>query len=451
MASWDRARLHDKRQARDTMNKLPDESDGRAEHVSTRPLSTSIGLEETGPGLTDDTPELDNPRYRIDEEIERGGMGAIFSARDLQLLRRVAIKVLRSDRIENDSARQGFHDEARIMSFLSHPGVTPIYESGTCKDGRPYYVMKLIDGTTLADMLASQTFSTSHLLYIFADVCQTVAFAHSRGVVHLDLKPGNVMVGEFGEVHVMDWGLARFEAGPPEGSDWAGRTDAPKGTVNGTPGYMSPEQARGRKLGPGADVFSLGAILCEILIGHAPYEGKDVHQIHRRAMKGSMQKTLDVLDQSAQDCALVRLAKNCLARRVRDRPRSAVEVAQAMATYHESAFQRMESDMNRFFELSLDLFCIATADGYFQRINANFSRVLGHTDADLLARPFLDFVHPDDVAETVKQMQLLQQGQAVVGFRNRYRTASGDFKVLEWMAQSVDNDNIIFAVARSVV
>ena len=122
-----------------------------------------------------------------------------------------------------------------------------------------------------------------------------------------------------------------------------------------------------------------------------------------------------------------------------------------MATYHESAFQRMESDMNRFFELSLDLFCIATADGYFQRINANFSRVLGHTDADLLARPFLDFVHPDDVAETVKQMQLLQQGQAVVGFRNRYRTASGDFKVLEWMAQSVDNDNIIFAVARSVV
>ncbi|QDS90595.1 Serine/threonine-protein kinase PknB [Rosistilla ulvae] len=433
------------------MNEPP--SDDWGKRVQTRQLTTSMGSEANDSATTADLPVLANPRYQISEMIERGGMGAIFSARDLQLSRKVAIKVLRADRSANTPARQGFVDEARIMSFLSHPGVTPIYECGTCQDGRPYYVMKLIDGRTLADMLASQTFSTSHLVYIFADVCQTVAFAHSRGVMHLDLKPGNVMVGEFGEVHVMDWGLARFEGEPPEGTDLTGESfgnQPTKGTVNGTPGYMSPEQARGRKLDPRSDVFSLGAMLCEILIGHAPYEGNNVRQIHKSAMKGSTQGAIDVLNESAQDCALVRLAKQCLSRRSKDRPQSAVEVAQAMAAYHESAFQQMESDMNRFFELSLDLFCIANADGYFQRINANFSRVLGHSDAELLARPFLDFVHPDDVSETVQQMSLLQKGQSVVGFRNRYRTASGDFKVLEWMAKSVDRDNIIFAVARSV-
>lgn len=433
------------------MNEYTDDPEAQ---VHTRPLTTSMASGTTVSTPPDDKPELGNARYEIREMIEWGGMGAIFNARDLQLSRSVAIKVLRADRAGNLQARRGFANEARIMSFLSHPGITPIFECGRCADGRPYYVMKLIDGRTMANMLASRAFSTSHMIQIFADVCQTVAYAHSRGVLHLDLKPGNVMVGEFGEVHVLDWGLAHFEGDPPEGTllhfdDDDGREHA-KGAVNGTPGYMSPEQARGRKLSPQADVFSLGAMLCEILTGHAPYEGKDVRQVHKRAMSGSMRAAIDILDKSAQDCALVRLTKRCLARRSKDRPPSAVEVAQSMVAYHESAFQRMESDMNRFFELSLDLFCIASIDGYFQRINANFSRVLGHSDAELLARPFLDFVHPDDVSETVRQMGLLQQGHSVVGFRNRYRTANGEFKVLEWMAKAVDRDNIIFAVARDV-
>ncbi|QDV70943.1 Serine/threonine-protein kinase PknB [Rosistilla carotiformis] len=437
------------------MNNIPEEPDGQARQVGTRPLTTSMSSEEAASEPGDDTPKLGTSRYEINELIERGGMGAIFSARDLQLSRNVAIKVLRADRSQNSQAKQGFINEARIMSYLSHPGVTPIYECGTCEDQRPFYAMKLIDGTTLADMITSRACSTSHLVYIFADVCQTVAFAHSRGVLHLDLKPGNVMVGKFGEVHVMDWGLARIQGGAAEkGIDPPDLENenfsSVKGTVNGTPGYMSPEQARGRKLDKRADVFSLGAILCEILIGHAPYEGKDAHQIHKRAMTGSMQAAIDLLEHSTQDCVLIRLAKQCLARHKKERPRSAVEVAQAMATYHESAFQQMESDMQRFFELSLDLFCIAKADGYFQRINSNFSRVLGHSDSDLLARPFLDFVHPEDVDETMRQMELLQQGQPVVGFRNRYRTVSGEFKTLEWVAKSIANDNIIFAVARSV-
>ena len=147
---------------------------------------------------------------------------------------------------------------------------------------------------------------------------------------------------------------------------------------------------------------------------------------------------------------LVRLAKKCMSPKRRDRPANAVEVEKEMAAYQESALQRVESDMNRFFQLSLDLFCIADMDGYFRRVNENFSRVLGHSEEELLQRPFLDFVHEADREETVQQMAILREGQPVVRFRNRYLTASGDFIELEWMAKSIEKEGIIFAVARDI-
>ncbi len=121
-----------------------------------------------------------------------------------------------------------------------------------------------------------------------------------------------------------------------------------------------------------------------------------------------------------------------------------------MAAYGETALEQVESDMTRFFELSLDLFCIAGFDGFFRRINSNFSRVLGFSDNELLSRPFLGFVHEDDRRKTIDVMGKLLEGQPVVRFRNRYRTASGDSMLFEWTAKSITSENVIFAVARSM-
>ncbi len=410
--------------------------------------STVLGIPSSDFETDFEIPVLNNSRYEVGDQIGEGGMGIIYIATDLLLNREVAVKLLRREFAENDEVIKAFQNEARALSYLTHPGVPPIYEAGESVDQRPYHVMKLVRGATLADILTEGKTATSELLSIFANICQTIAFAHASNVIHLDLKPANIMVGEFGEVHVMDWGLARFEIA----NDRDHTTSKPllDGQVTGTPKYMSPEQARGRCTTAQSDVFGLGAILCEILIGQAPYEGDNFRQVYQHAIRASMDAAMDGLDEIDTDRALVRLAKRCLARRMDDRPASAVEVAREVFAYQETALQRIENDMSRFFELSLDLFCIAGFDGFFRRINANFSKLLGHDDSELLARPFLDFIHEDDRQPTIDRMSTLSKGNPVVRFKNRYRAADNSFVTLEWTAKSIESESIIFAVARDV-
>ncbi|MCA9086705.1 MAG: serine/threonine protein kinase, partial [Planctomycetaceae bacterium] len=316
------------------------------------------------------TPVLTSSRYKLGELICYGGMGVVYAARDLHLDRDVAVKVLRLQPDRHPDAVRLYTREAKIISRLSHPGIVPIYDFGLCTDGRPYHVMKLVQGGTLSELISSADGNVSHLLTVFADVCQTMAFVHTQGIIHMDLKPSNVMVGAFGEVYVMDWGLARFQKSV--GQDRPGLTIrlssdladfipddgyASHVGVCGTPGYMSPEQARGDAVDARADVFGLGAILCEILVGHAPYVGHDARQVYLNARRGSIDATMLGLEECDSDRALVRLARRCLTTDRNDRPASAVEVSAAVSTYQETALQRVESDMNRFFELSLDLFC----------------------------------------------------------------------------------------------
>ena len=151
-------------------------------------------------------------RYRIDGEIARGGMGAVLKGRDPDLGRDVALKVLRDDLRDNADMVRRFVEEAQIGGQLQHPGIVPIYELGTFADRRPFFSMKLVKGHTLAQLLEDRRDPTDDLprfLSIFEAMCQTIAYAHARGVIHRDLKPSNVMVGRFGEVQVMDWGLAK--------------------------------------------------------------------------------------------------------------------------------------------------------------------------------------------------------------------------------------------------
>jgi serine/threonine-protein kinase len=413
--------------------------------------------------------------YEIIKLLARGGMGSVYRAHDQNLGRDVAIKILRPEFVDKPEFLQRFHNEARVMSFLQHPGIAPIFDCGNCADGRPYHAMKLVYGETFSKQLAMYRGEASRLgamLNVFAMVCHTLAYTHSQGIVHLDLKPSNVMVGRFGEVHLMDWGLSKridsiasgkaspiTHAGvypsdieppqlPPQirelsSSQWSR-------AVQGTPAYMSPEQARGKPIDARTDVFGLGALLCEILTGQPPYGGQSTRRVYIKAARAELIETFERLDQLRADRSLIQLTKSCLAANPADRPESAEEVDLEMSRYRESALERLESDIDRFFDLTLDLFCIAGFDGIFRRVNSNFPRILGYSEAELVSRPFLDFVHKDDQEKTVQQMRVLFEDQPVVRFRNRYHTADGRCLVLEWTAQAVPEEKLIFAVARDV-
>jgi serine/threonine protein kinase len=181
-----------------------------------------------------DVPDVSGTRYRIVEKIGRGGMGAVYKAEDTVLGRMIALKVLDEE-----------NDEARIIAALEHPGIVPVHDAGRLPDGRMFYAMKLVDGVPLHDFRGLLT----DRLRIFQKICEAVAFAHSRGVVHGDLKPENIMIGAFGEALVLDWGVAAL----------AGR-----GSIAGTRGFVAPEQAAGAAMDARSDIFSLGAILREI-------------------------------------------------------------------------------------------------------------------------------------------------------------------------------------------
>lgn len=405
--------------------------------------------------------QIANGRYRVRSEIARGGMGVVLHAHDTRLHRDVAIKVL-LEKYAADERYQGyFTAEALMTSRLQHPCIVPIYDRGHCEDGRPFFAMKLVTGQTLESILSDASegrLERSRLLNIFEQVCQTIAYVHSCGVLHLDLKPQNIMVGQFGEVHVMDWGLAREMTAPVDvrlrplrDKEMTGNPDAGNsGRVFGTPAYMSPEQAGGFSVDRRADVFGLGGILCEILTGRPPYRGSDERRVFLHAAHGEVGEAMRGLDGCGREGALVELAKSCLSPKARDRPEDAQAVANRIAHYLGSALEQAESDLCRFFELSLDLMCLATLDGYFARVNANFTRVLGYPEEQLVSQPFIDFVHPDDVQETLQVMRDLLVGKLVVRFRNRYRHAEGHYVLLEWTARPIPEEGTIFAIARDV-
>jgi len=219
-------------------------------------------------------PDLAATKYEVLETLGSGGMGTVFLARDRELQREVALKVLASMAMGPGTSDR-LLSEARILAHLEHPGIVPIHDLGRLPDGRLFYVMKRVKGSRL-DEHARQLESTADALRLFERICEPVAFAHAGGVIHRDLKPENVMVGPFGEVLVMDWGVARFGRQSADSIELdSGQREKSRqtaaGAILGTPGYMAPEQAGGASdLDERADIYALGAILRFLLTGEAP-------------------------------------------------------------------------------------------------------------------------------------------------------------------------------------
>lgn len=242
-------------------------------------------------------------RFLVVKAHARGGIGEVFVARDKELNRRVALKEIQNKYADDPSSRARFIIEAEVTGNLEHPGIVPVYGLGSYPDGRPYYAMRLIDGNTLSNAISAFHGSEKNQILVrdyasvefreligrFIAVCDTIAYAHSRGVVHRDIKPSNIMLGKFGETLVVDWGLAKVvdisesvaEIDGLEnirsGSHGSSAMETQEGSVVGTLVYMPPEQAQGRMTGSSqtkADIFSLGATLYQIIAGQPPYRGK---------------------------------------------------------------------------------------------------------------------------------------------------------------------------------
>jgi|GEM_PF-5846910 len=217
-------------------------------------------------------------RYQRRRLLGEGGMGQVAQAWDPTLERTVAVKTIQPHLVGGPAERR-FIREARITGQLQHPGIVPVHDIGETSAGEPWFAMKEVQGITLADVLsgADRTWTRRKLLHAFVQTCQAVGYGHSRGVLHRDVKPANIMLGDFGEVLVLDWGVA-FVEGQGSESEQLESVDTrltQAGRVMGTPGYMPPEQARGEldRLGPPCDVWSLGAVLFEILVGRRAVEG----------------------------------------------------------------------------------------------------------------------------------------------------------------------------------
>lgn len=232
-------------------------------------------------------PDLSLTKYTFIKELARGGMGTVYLAEDRELNRLVAIKVLNTPEITED-LRNRMVREAQIIARLEHPGIVPVHDVGVLPDGRVFYAMKFVRGSRL-DEYATQNSSVRDRLRKFQAVCDAVAFAHAHGVIHRDLKPQNIMIGSFGEVLVLDWGVAKILRNPvsseadtlllpvaENNNEKAQVRDTSHGTIIGTRDYMSPEQARGEinQLDERADVYSLGAMLYFLLTNRAPSEAK---------------------------------------------------------------------------------------------------------------------------------------------------------------------------------
>ena len=316
-----------------------------AEHEAAEKAKTQIYVESSTEGdAKSPAPTFALPTaYEDRGEIARGGMGAVRRAFDSDLQRLVAIKVMLPTISGKESVTRRFVDEARITALIDHPNIAPVYQLAKAQDGSLSLVMKLIEGRSFTSHLRTLPpppwpwSVVDSVLSILVKICDAVAYAHSRGVIHLDLKPDNIMLGPFGQVYVVDWGIARYRPGDEQ--EVSLKTLSPRDASTGTPAYMSPEQAL--RIEPHiselTDVFLLGGMLYEILTGRRPHEGQTVPEILTSAIRGAVIPPALRAPYRSIHPSLADIAMKALAARPVDRYQSVLDLQRDIV-----AFQRGE-------------------------------------------------------------------------------------------------------------
>ncbi|HEY3353419.1 MAG TPA: bifunctional serine/threonine-protein kinase/formylglycine-generating enzyme family protein [Polyangia bacterium] len=283
-------------------------------------------------------------RYRIAKELGRGGSGRVFAAEDLHSGRLAALKVLNQKAKESPDLVRRFINEARITAQLEHPGIVPVYDVGMLPSGEPFYTMRVVGRHSLAGILwdpaVRRDYPLVRLIAIFDQVCCSLGYAHSRGVVHRDVKPENILVGNFGEVYLTDWGIARVipAGGAEPAAETAGQLTSQSAFL-GTPGYMPPEQiVDPTSVDARADVFALGVVLYEILTGTSPFHGQNAVETLRRTLAEEPKPPCELNPQAP--LLLGELCLRCLARDPAARPRSMAEVVGDLQAFLEGSKER---------------------------------------------------------------------------------------------------------------
>jgi eukaryotic-like serine/threonine-protein kinase len=407
--------------------------------------------------------------YEITAQIGVGGMGEVYRARDTQLGRDVAIKVLPDAFAENVARLTRFDREARTLAALNHPNIAAIY--GLLEyDRRRVLVLELVNGKTLSERILAGPMPLGEALPIFGQVADGLLAAHRRGIVHRDLKPANIMIGPNGSVKLLDFGIAKTirvigdhseDLLPQANPIHQGKSDGPlkaqtevptfstptemgysgeRSVIAGTPPYMSPEQALGREVDTRTDVWAFGCCLFEALTARRAFSGEHIFAIEQRELPAEPEWRL--LDTAP--LAIRQLVRQCLAPDLDARPLDFVEVRSHLREPSAGLEKRL-------FDLSPDLLCVADFDGMFRRVNRAFERALGWSQEELEGRPFLQLIHPDDIESTLAEfLRLKTTGQPTISFENRYRRADGRFVRLQWVAQPEIETGLVYAVARLV-
>jgi serine/threonine-protein kinase len=398
-------------------------------------------------------------RYRLTRLHATGGIGRVWLAHDSDLGRDVALKELRPERADRGALHARFLQEARITGQLEHPGIVPVYELiRQSEKGQPFYTMRFVRGRTLAEAAQAYhdnrraghagTLELPTLLNAFVMVCNTVAYAHARGVLHRDLKGQNVILGDFGEVVVLDWGLAKVlgqaevEAGTApvmldEDSEWH-RTMP--GQALGTPAYMAPEQALGRQdlIDCRTDVYGLGAILYEILTGHPPFAGRDLQTLLRQVRHEEPVPPRECwpdVPPAVEAVCLRALAKNPA-----ERYASAADVAREVQQWQEVQRRQAEEALRTerdFISAILDtvaaLVVVVDREGRIVRFNPACEHTTGYAAAEVQGKRFWDlFLIPEEVAPVRAVLEELRAGQFPNHFENFWLTKGGERRLIAW-------------------